>query len=357
MLQGYRELPPWQMNLQWQPRSLEPVSMIGPLKDGFGRVHTDLRISVTDRCNIRCFYCMPAENVKFRPQREILTFEEITRFVRIVAPMGIDKLRLTGGEPLVRRDLWKLIEQLARVANIRDIALTTNGLLLAQQADALRRAGLRRLNVSLDTLDPKKFTEITRREGFDRVIEGIMAAKQAGFEKIKINAIAIRGLTEDEVVPLGRFGREHGFEVRFIEFMPLDADDAWQSEQVLTGGEIKRILEEGIGPLEAVPPDNPAQPSTDYRFVDGEGRIGLINPVSEPFCEACNRLRLTAEGKVRNCLFSTEEWDARALLRGKSSDDEIADLVRASVGAKKEAHGINTEGFVKPERAMYQIGG
>lgn len=333
------------------------VNVTDPLVDGFGRVHSDLRISVTDRCNIRCFYCMPAENVRFRPRHELLSFEEIARFVGVVAGMGVDKLRLTGGEPLVRHELHRLVEQLAAIPGIRDIALTTNGILLAEQAPALRRAGLRRLNVSLDTLSPEKFVQIARREGFEKVLEGLFAAQRAGFDKIKINAIAIRGLTEDEVVPLGRFGREHGFEVRFIEFMPLDADAAWQSEQVLSGDAIRALLEQGIGPLEPIPGQDPSQPATDFRFVDGVGSVGFINPVTQPFCDRCNRLRITAEGQVRNCLFSTEEWDARALLRSDASDAQIAELVRASVGAKRRAHGINTDEFVKPQRAMYQIGG
>ena len=328
-----------------------------PLVDGFGRVHTDLRISVTDRCNIRCFYCMPAENVRFRPRHELLTFEEIARFVRVVAERGVNKLRLTGGEPLVRHELHRLVAQLAAIPGIREIALTTNGTLLEEQAQALRDAGLKRLNVSLDTLSPEKFVQIARREGFERVLAGLFAAQRVGFERIKVNAVAIRGLTEEEVVPLARFGREHGFEVRFIEVMPLDADDTWKSEQVLRGEEIRAILEREIAPLEPLPVENPSQPATDFRFVDGVGSVGFINPVSQPFCQSCNRLRITAEGQIRNCLFSTEEWDAKALLRGGASDDELAELVRDAVGAKRWAHGINTNEFVKPERAMYQIGG
>lgn len=328
-----------------------------PLVDRFGRVHSDLRISITDRCNIRCFYCMPAENVRFKPRSELLTFEEIERFVRVVARMGINKLRLTGGEPLVRNGLPGLVERLAAVPGIRDIALTTNGILLAEQAQALKDAGLRRLNISLDALSAEKFKRITRREGYERVLEGIFTAQRVGFKKIKLNAVAIRGLTEEEVIPLGQFGRQHGLEVRFIEFMPLDADDAWQNDQVLSGAEIRRILEEGIAPLVPLPVDDPSQPATDYEFADGIGRIGFINPVTQPFCQRCNRLRITAEGKIRNCLFSIEEWDARDAMRGGGSDEDVADLVRTSIGAKHSAHGINTGEFVRPERAMYQIGG
>lgn len=328
-----------------------------PLIDGFGRVHSDLRISVTDRCNIRCFYCMPAENVRFKPRSEILTFEEIERFVRVVAAMGVDKLRLTGGEPLVRHGIDGLIRKLVRIPGIRDIALTTNGMLLEEQAPGLRDAGLKRLNISLDTLKPEVFTQITRREGLDRVLAGIFAAKQAGFRKIKLNAVAIRDLTEEEVVPLARFARKHGFELRFIEYMPLDADGAWQNDQVLTGEELRRLIEDEVGELTPEPVENPSQPATDYRYVDGGGRVGFINPVTQPFCHNCNRLRLTAEGKIRNCLFSIEEWDARAILRSGGTDDDLAELVRASISAKRAGHGINSDDFVKPERAMYQIGG
>jgi cyclic pyranopterin phosphate synthase len=328
-----------------------------PLVDRFGRMHSDLRISVTDRCNIRCFYCMPAENVRFKPRSELLTFEEIERFVRVVARMGVNKLRLTGGEPLVRNGLPGLVGRLAAVPGIKDIALTTNGILLPEQAQALKDAGLRRLNISLDALSAEKFKQITRREGYERVLEGIFTAQRVGFKKIKLNAVAIRGLTEEEVVPLGEFGRRHRLEVRFIEFMPLDADDAWQNDQVLSGAEIRRIMEAGIGPLVPLPVDDPSQPATDYEFADGIGRIGFINPVTQPFCQRCNRLRITAEGKIRNCLFSIEEWDACGLMRSGGSDAELADLVRASIGAKHASHGINSAEFVRPERAMYQIGG
>ncbi|MBI1902410.1 MAG: GTP 3',8-cyclase MoaA [Planctomycetia bacterium] len=328
-----------------------------PLYDGFGRLHTSLRISVTDRCNIRCFYCMPAENVRFLPRREILSFEEIERFARVVARMGVNKLRLTGGEPTVRHGLADLVRMLAFVPGIDDIALTTNGILLAEQAQGLKDAGLHRLNVSLDALNAETFKKITRREGFERVLEGIFAAQRVGFEKIKINAVAIRGLTEDEVVPLGNFARQHDLEVRFIEFMPLDADGAWQNDQVLPGHRIREILELGILPLVPLPRPDPSQPATDYVFADGRGRIGFINPVTEPFCGDCNRLRITAEGKIRNCLFSIEEWDARAVMRSGGSDEDLANLVRSCVAAKKAGHGINSDEFVKPARAMYEIGG
>lgn len=328
-----------------------------PLVDRFGRVHSDLRISVTDRCNIRCFYCMPAGAVRFKPRRELLSFEEIERLVSVVARMGVRKLRLTGGEPLVRQDLPRLVAMLDRVPGIEDIALTTNGMLLPDQAESLRASGVRRLNISLDTLDPDRFQQISRREGLEQVLAGIAAAQRVGFDKIKLNAVAIKGLTEPDVVPLGRFARERGLELRFIEYMPLDADGAWQNEQVLSGDEIIEMLQTEFGPLEAIKRDDPSQPATDFRFVDGGGTVGFINPVTQPFCSDCNRLRLTAEGQVRNCLFSTVEWDARAVLRRGGGDEELADLIRSCVWAKTAGHGINSDEFVKPQRAMFQIGG
>jgi cyclic pyranopterin phosphate synthase len=328
-----------------------------PLVDRLGRTHTSLRISVTDRCNIRCFYCMPNENVRFRPRDELLTFEEITRFVRVVSQMGVHRLRLTGGEPLVRAELPRLVEMLAGLPDIDDIALTTNGILLTEQAEALRAAGLERLNISLDTLREDVFQKISRREGLDRVLAGIAAARDAGFEKIRLNAVAIHGLTEDEIIPLARFARQRGLELRFIEYMPLDAEQHWQSTDVLDGETIRRTLEAEFGPLVPASRPHPSQPASDFQYADGRGRIGLIQPVSQPFCQACDRLRLTAEGQVRNCLFSTTEWDARAILRSEGSDDELADLVRDCILAKAPAHGINTAEFIRPERAMYQIGG
>jgi cyclic pyranopterin phosphate synthase len=328
------------------------------LIDTHGRRHTSLRVSVTDRCNIRCFYCMPDENVRFRPRDEILTFEEIVRFVRVVAQMGVHRLRLTGGEPLVRTGLPGLVKMLAGIPGIDDLALTTNGILFTPQIAAeLRSAGLTRLNISLDTLREETFQKISRREGLDRVLAGIAAAQDAGFERIRLNAVAIQGLTEDEIIPLAHFARDRGLELRFIEYMPLDADGQWQSTDVLDGAEIRRILESEFGALIPISRPHPSQPASDFEYSDGRGRIGLINPVSQPFCQACDRLRLTAEGQVRNCLFSTAEWDARELLRGDGSDDELADLVRDCVRAKAPAHGINTIDFIRPERAMYQIGG
>jgi len=249
------------------------------------------------------------------------------------------------------------VELLARIEGIRDVALTTNGILLAEQAESLKRAGLRRLNISLDSLNHETFFKISRREGLDRVLGGIFAARDAGFERIRLNAVAIRGLTEPDIVPLGQFAREHGMEMRFIEFMPLDADGCWETTSVLSGATIREVIEREIGPLVPLVADDPSQPATDYAFADGVGRIGFINPVTQPFCHRCNRLRLTAEGQVRNCLFSTEEWDARGILRGGGTDEELAEMVTASIGAKKAGHGINSDAFEKPARAMFQIGG
>ena len=328
-----------------------------PLVDSFGRIHTNLRISVTDRCNIRCFYCMPEHNVQFKPRSELLTFEEIGRFVRIAAHAGIRRIRLTGGEPLVRNSLDQLIAQLKSLAGIQEIALTTNGMLLSDQAESLCRAGLDRLNISLDTLKEETFFRISRRKGLEQVLQGIAVAKSLPFKKIRLNAIAIANLTETEVLPLASFSREQQLELRFIEFMPLDAEGNWTDTRVLSGREIRKTIESEFGPLVAVDRSDPSQPSTDFQYADGRSRVGFINPVTEPFCGDCNRLRLTAEGQIRNCLFSTTEFDARKLLRNGDADEAIDRLLRECVAAKKAGHGIDSEQFVKPDRAMYQIGG
>ncbi len=331
--------------------------MSEPLVDSFGRVHNNLRISVTDRCNIRCFYCMPAENVQFMPRADLMSFEEMERFVRICVGLGVNKVRLTGGEPLVRKDLSKLVAKIAAIDGIHDIGITTNGILLAEQAQELWDAGLRRINVSLDALDPVKFTEITRREGYENVLAGIQAAQRVGFDPVKINAVSVRGMTETEIVPFGKFARETGAEIRFIEFMPLDADNAWERDKVLFAHEIIERLSAEIMPLIPIPDQNPHAPATEFMFQDGVGRIGFIASVSQPFCMSCDRFRITADGKVRNCLFSLEETDIRGLLRGGGTDAEIADAVRASVAAKWEGHQINTAKFIQPDRPMYSIGG
>jgi cyclic pyranopterin phosphate synthase len=287
----------------------------------------------------------------------LLTFEEIQRFVRIVAERGVNKLRITGGEPLVRSELPSLIRQLSDTPGIDDIALTTNGMLLAEQASALREAGLNRVNISLDTLDEEMFQRISRRPGVDQTIAGIDAALEVGFDLVRLNAIAIRNLTEGELVPLARFARERGLELRFIEFMPLDAEQHWQSDQVLSGNEIRETIQREVGELTAAPRPDPSQPAVDYQYVDGGGTIGFINPVSEPFCGTCNRLRITADGKGRTCLFSTDDYDVLALMRDGADDREILDLVQRCLAAKKPGHGIDSDDFERPERAMYQIGG
>ena len=332
-----------------------------PLIDTFDRVHDNLRISVTDRCNIRCFYCMPEDGVKFQPREEILTFEEIERFARIAVSLGVRKLRITGGEPLLRKDLPKLLRKLIAIEGIEDLALTTNGVLLAEQAQELYDAGLRRLNVHLDTLDRERFRHITRRDDFGRVMEGIEAALRIGYSTVKINAVAVKNLVEPDIVPLARFGRERGIEIRYIEFMPLDAQGIWDHGKVLLADDMIAMLEREIGPLRAIADADPRAPATEYEFVDGQGRVGFIASVSKPFCLNCNRIRLTAEGKFRYCLFAIEETDIRELLRNgrpsQATDQAIADAMRASVRSKWIGHQINTAKFVPPPRPMYSIGG
>lgn len=328
-----------------------------PLIDSFGRRHNNLRLSVTDRCNLRCFYCMPADNVQFMDRKKLLSFEEIEQFVRVMVKVGINKVRLTGGEPLVRKDLHLLVEKLAALPEIKDVGLTTNGLLLPEKAELLKKAGLERINISLDALDPQKFEEITRRKGFEKVLEGIKAAQDAGFDPVKVNAVSVRGVTETEIVKFGQFARETGVEIRFIEFMPLDAENAWEREKVLFAHEIIEKLSEEIMPLRPLNPDDHSAPASEFVFEDGVGRIGFIASVSQPFCMNCNRFRLTADGKMRNCLFSLEETNIKELLRGGASEEELIQAVRRSIGEKSEGHEINTARFIQPDRPMYSIGG
>jgi cyclic pyranopterin phosphate synthase len=325
------------------------------LTDTFGRVHNNLRISVTDRCNLRCTYCMP-EEVVFMDRGQLLTFEEITHFVRVAVPLGIDKVRLTGGEPLMRRDLPTLVRMLSAIDGLRDIGLTTNGLLLADQAQALYDAGLRRINVSLDTLAPARFRELTRRDGLEKVIAGILAAKKAGFQPVKVNAVSIRAVTEHDVVPLARFAREHGLEMRFIEYMPIGADQ-WERGKVYFAHEILEQLEREVAPLVPADDYDPRNPAMDFVYTDGGGRVGVIASISRPFCRSCNRVRLTADGKLRNCLFALDEVDVKGLLRGGAPDEEIAEVIRRNVSTKWEGHEINTARFIKPLRTMHTIGG
>jgi GTP 3',8-cyclase len=330
---------------------------VNPLVDAFGRAHTDLRVSVTDRCNIRCRYCMSSAPIQFKPHQEILTFEEIARFAAVAAELGIRRLRLTGGEPLVRKNLARLVAMLVAVPGIEEVAMTTNGILLGQYVAELRSAGLARLNVSIDTLSPEKYIQMTGCDGLPRVLEGIEAARRAGFARIKLNALAIRGLTEDEIVPLARFARQRGLELRFIEFMPLDGDRQWRGDRVLPGEEILEILSAAFGPLQPVSPAESHAPAHEYRYADGVGGIGLVPSVYHLFCGNCSRLRLTADGMLQNCLFSQEHGDARAVLRGGAGRDELSVLIQAVVRAKKKARGTDQGGFPQSDRAMHQIGG
>jgi cyclic pyranopterin phosphate synthase len=325
------------------------------LVDTFGRVHNNLRISVTDRCNLRCTYCMP-EEVTFLDRAELLRFEEMAHFVRVAATLGVDKVRLTGGEPLLRRDLDRLVRLLVAIPGIRDVGLTTNGLLLAAQARPLYEAGLRRINVSLDTLEPGRFRELTRRDGLDRVLEGIEAAKAAGFHPVKVNAVIVRGVNEMDVVPLARWARQEGIELRYIEYMPIGAD-TWERGKVYFAHEMLEAIEREVAPLLPAPDYDPRAPAMDFVYAGGAGRVGFIASVSRPFCGHCNRLRLTCDGKLRNCLFALDEVDVKGLLRGGAGDEALAEVIRGNVHAKWEGHEINTARFVKPQRTMHAIGG
>ncbi len=327
-----------------------------PLVDGHGRRIGDLRVSVTDRCNFRCQYCMPAEGLPWLERDEVLSFEELERVVAVLAAMGVGDVRLTGGEPLVRRDFPRLAGMLAAADGVRELALTTNGYLLARDAEALVAAGVDRFNVSIDSLQRDRFFAMTRRDALGQVLEGLEALSRfPEAHPIKVNAVAIRGHTEQELRPFARFARENPYEVRFIEWMPLDADHAWSRDQVLTGAEIRQAID-AMWPLEPEPRE-PSATARVYRFADGRGRIGFINPVSEPFCSDCNRIRLTADGRLRTCLFSLHETDLRGPMRAGASDDDLEELIRAAVWRKELKHHVNDPGFVQPERSMSRIGG
>ncbi len=326
------------------------------LRDGHGREIGDVRVSVTDRCNFRCQYCMPAEGLPWLERAEILTFEEIVRIVGLLAAMGVHDLRLTGGEPLVRRDFPRLVAMLAQTEGVHDLSVTTNGFLLERDAEALVGAGVGRFNVSLDSLQRDRFYELTRRDALAQVLRGL--DRLGSFPEahpIKINAVAIRDFTEEEVLPFADLARHTPYEVRFIEFMPLDADHAWTSDQVLTGDEIRAAIE-AVYPLEPEPRE-PGATARVYRFADGRGRIGFINPVSEPFCADCNRIRLTAEGKLRTCLFSLGETDLRGPMREGADDRELERIIRDAVWRKELKHHIGEPGFIQPARSMSAIGG
>jgi GTP 3',8-cyclase len=327
-----------------------------PLIDGHGRQIGDLRVSVTDRCNFRCQYCMPAEGLPWLERKEILDFEEITRLVALMAQIGVRDVRLTGGEPLVRRDFPRLARMLSDIEDVADLSLTTNGFLLERDAQALVRAGIDRFNVSLDSLQRDRFYELTRRDALPQVLRGLdHLASFPEAHPIKINAVAIRGFTEEEVIPFAQLARRSAFQVRFIEYMPLDADRAWSPDQVLTGEEIRAAIA-AVYPLEPEPRE-PSATARVYRFVDGRGRIGFINPVSEPFCGDCNRIRLTADGRLRTCLFSLNETDLRRPLRGGASDGELERIIREAVWRKELKHHVGEPGFIQPARTMSAIGG
>jgi len=330
--------------------------MSAPLVDGHGRAIGDVRISVTDRCNFRCQYCMPAEGLPWLDRSALLSYEEIERLVRVLAGMGVHDVRLTGGEPLVRKDLWRLVERLSALDDVRDLSLTTNGYLLERQVGDLVRAGLRRVNVSLDALAADRFFALTRRDSLAQVLAGLAAAERhPELRPIKVNVVAIRGFTEDEVLGFADFARRNPYEVRFIEFMPLDGDRAWDRSKVLPNAEVRAIIESRY-PLESLGRERSGT-SRRWRFADGVGSIGFISPVSEPFCGDCNRIRLTAEGRMRTCLFSMGETDLRAPLRGGATDAELEQVVRDAVWRKELKHHVNDPGFVQPVRTMSQIGG
>ena len=329
---------------------------IEPLVDRFGRTHTSVRLSVTDRCNIRCFYCMPEVDAQFVPRERLLSFEELERLARLlVRRAGVTDLRITGGEPLVRRELPVLIKKLASIEGLEDLSLTTNGILLADQAQALRDAGLKRLNISLDTLDEEIFRKIARRDGLAKTISGIDAAISCGFESVKLNALAIKGISEPEVTRLVEFALERKVMLRFIEFMPLDTDRKWQHESVLSGDKLLSIIRDHFGDVRELGRPLPSQPAEDFAVAGG--RVGIIRSVTQPFCGACNRLRITADGAVRNCLFSQTETPLRDKLRLGATDDELLQEIRRCVLSKAAEHGINEAGFRAPDRPMYAIGG
>jgi cyclic pyranopterin phosphate synthase len=337
-------------------RTASPAPADGPLVDTHGRVHTDLRISVTDRCNFRCSYCMPAEDMTWLPRDGILSYEEIERVALVLKGLGVTAVRLTGGEPLVRADLPSLVRKLSALG-FEDLSLTTNGVGLPHLAGALYDAGLRRVNVSCDSLERERFAAITRRDALPAVLEGMDAAEEAGLAPVKVNVVLMRGVNDDEVVDFAAFARETGRAVRFIEYMPLDAAHAWERPDVVPAHEIVGRID-AVFPLERVGSrdDDPA-PADRYRFADGQGEIGVIASVTDNFCGTCNRLRLTADGALRNCLFATQESSLRDLLRSGASDADLEALCRQVVWSKAEGHGIDNPGFTPPARSMSQIGG
>jgi GTP 3',8-cyclase len=338
----------------WQPPASEPATS-GPLTDSFGRVADDLRISVTDRCNFRCTYCMPAEGVAWLPKHEILSFEELTRLLALFVRLGVRSIKVTGGEPLVRADLPTLVRMFREVGPTLDISLTTNGVLLDRLAAPLAAAGVDRATISCDSLMRHRFAEMTRRDALDRVFAGMRAAEDAGLIPIKINCVIIGGTNDDEVVEFARWSRSTGYEVRFIEYMPLDAQHAWERAKVVPSSSVLERIGEEFPLVEGI---HGAEPATSFQFADGApGRIGVIGSVTEPFCDTCNRLRITAEGQVRACLFALEEFDLRGPMRAGATDEELERIVRRTVWRKWSGHRINHPDFVQPQRSMSMIGG
>lgn len=327
------------------------------LIDTFGRVVKSLRISVTDRCNFRCRYCMPEKGMKWMDKDKLLSYEEITEITSIFSGMGIDNVKITGGEPLVRKDLHLLIKMLNGINNLNDISLTTNGYFLEEHAEDLYDAGLARINVSLDSLDTQKFHEITKRNCYRQVIRGLECAAGAGFSPIKINVVLMKGTNDDEIMDFVYFARMTSFQVRFIEFMPIGADDQWKNSSVIPSSRVRQKIESELG-LKLLPVDQRgSDPASSFVFEDGIGGIGFISSVSEPFCSACDRVRLTADGKLRTCLFSTDETDLRTALRSGSGRQKIIRIINDAVRNKEPGHLINRAGFSRPERTMSQIGG
>ncbi len=332
------------------------VMKLDPLVDGHGRLIGDVRISVTDRCNFRCQYCMPAEGLPWLEREDILTFEEIQRLVALLAAMGVHDVRLTGGEPLVRRDFPRLASMLSDLEDVADLSVTTNGFLLERDAEALVRAGVHRFNVSIDSLQRDRFFQMTRRDALPQVLRGLeLLASFPEAHPIKVNAVAMRGFTEDELIPFAELARTSDYEIRFIEFMPLDADHAWTPDQVLTGDEIRAAIG-AVYPLEPLPRE-PHATARVYRFADGHGKLGFINPVSEPFCADCNRIRLTADGRLRTCLFSLGETDLRTVMRSGADDQQLERTIRDAVWRKELKHRVGEPGFIQPSRTMSAIGG
>jgi cyclic pyranopterin phosphate synthase len=330
---------------------------VSRLKDSFGRIIDDLRISLTDRCNFRCVYCMPAEGLPWLPRREILTYEEILRVARLFLALGVRTIRLTGGEPLMRKELPVLIRGLIRLEPSLDLSITTNGAFLRAQGVTLAEAGLKRINVSLDSLRPDRFARMVRRDGalVGEILAGIREARRLGLAPIKVNCVVMRGVNEDEIVDFVRLGRAEGVQVRFIEFMPLDAQGEWAMRSVVPGAEILERIQSAFPLLPAG--GNGAEPATVYRCADGIGSVGVIASVTQPFCDHCNRVRITADGQLRTCLFALREYDVKGLLRSGVRDEDLAEYLLAAVWKKEPGHRINQPDFVKPERSMSAIGG